>query len=332
MKGACIAVVVGLLAAPLPAAPSGITLEAYAEWHKGHDLIVDGQRVTANNRTRFKGRYRNLDSIPLGYEISVQGTRLPDGRILAEQVDARANGSALGESQIRQATDQVEAKWLTAGAVSETDAKGQERVIGRIADSGSDFARCQRILRQVAPPYVNPSSLRLHVVETKDWNAMAMGNGAIWVYSGLLHDMNDDEVAIVLSHELAHYTYEHSRRQFRKAMWGQLLMTGVGLGAQAIDSDSAKGAVALAGVFSLSTWQNGYSRDLEDQADRVGLRYAYEGGYDVNRGPALWKRFSDKYGSQNSVLNFFMGDHSTASARIANLQREIQLNYARPRS
>jgi predicted Zn-dependent protease len=105
----------------------------------------------------------------------------------------------------------------------------------------------------------------------------------------------------------------------------------VGLGAQAVDSSKTKTVVGLAGTLSLATWQNGYSRELEDQADRVGLRYAYEGGYDPNRGPALWKRFSDKYGSQNSVLNFFMGDHSTAEARIRNLQREIQLNYARPR-
>jgi hypothetical protein len=213
----------------MSAAPKGETLEAYAEWHKGHDLIVDGQRVTTDNRTRFKGKFRNLDSIPLGYEVTVQGTRLPDGRILAQQVEAKANGTALGEPQIRQATDEMEKKWLAAGKVSETDSEGKEQVIGKVVDSGNDYARVQRILARVVP---------------------------------------------------------------------------------------------------LATWQNGYSRDLEDQADRVGMRYAYEGGYDPNRGPVLWKRFSDKYGSQSSVLNFFMGDHSTAEARIRNLQREIQMNYS----
>jgi hypothetical protein len=59
----------------------------------------------------------------------------------------------------------------------------------------------------------------------------------------------------------------------------------------------------------------------------VGLRYAYEGGFDVNRGPLPWKRFLDKYGDQNRVLNFFLGGHSQASARIRNLEREIVLNY-----
>jgi len=35
-----------------------------------------------------------------------------------------------------------------------------------------------------------------------------MGNGALWVYTGLMREMSDDELAIVLGHELAHYTHE----------------------------------------------------------------------------------------------------------------------------
>ena len=66
---------------------------------------------------------------------------------------------------------------------------------------------------------------------------------------------------------------------------------------------------------------------LEDQADRVGLRYAYEGKFDVKKGPALWNRFAEKYGSQDAVTNFFFGDHSRAQVRAKNLTREIELNY-----
>ena len=156
---------------------------------------------------------------------------------------------------------------------------------------------------------------------------MAMGNGSIWVFTGLLNDMDDDEVGIILAHELAHYTHEHTRRGFKKAMLGQLVAAGVAVAAEEIDNKALREVVGLAGVFSVLAWQNGYGRDLEDQADRVGLRYAYEGGYDITKGPRLWERFRKKYGDQNSVLNFFLGDHSTASARIKNLQREIALNY-----
>ena len=74
-------------------------------------------------------------------------------------------------------------------------------------------------------------------------------------------------------------------------------------------------------------WKNGYGRSLEDQADRVGLRYAYEAGYDITKGPRLWQRFARKYGEPGKVQNFFFSDHSLSAARAAKLERELALNY-----
>jgi hypothetical protein len=74
-------------------------------------------------------------------------------------------------------------------------------------------------------------------------------------------------------------------------------------------------------------WSNGYGRNLEDQADRVGLRYAYEAGYDITKGPRLWNRFAKRYGEQGKVANFFFSDHSQSSARAAKLEKEIAFNY-----
>lgn len=89
--------------------------------------------------------------------------------------------------------------------------------------------------------------------------------------------------------------------------------------------------MAIASLVTAMTVRNGYSRNLEDQADRVGLRYAYEGGYDPRYGPALWAKFRDKYGDQNGLVNFFLGGHSQASDRIRNLDREIAYNYTSAR-
>jgi predicted Zn-dependent protease len=81
-------------------------------------------------------------------------------------------------------------------------------------------------------------------------------------------------------------------------------------------------------VLGASAWTSGYGRSHEDQADRVGLRYAAEGGFDVSKGPGLWNRFAQKYGNSPKALNFFFGDHSVAQDRARNLAREIALNYA----
>ena len=64
--------------------------------------------------------------------------------------------------------------------------------------------RVRRITGQLLPPYVEPERVRVYVVDNPEWNAMAMGNYSIYVFSGLLLDMDDDEVAIVLGHELVH--------------------------------------------------------------------------------------------------------------------------------
>lgn len=303
----------------------------YAEWHKDHDVLVDGQRITSDSRTRFKGQgITSLDAVPLGYEVNVTGVRLSDGRVAASEVEAGPNGTELFEKEVREATDQMEAKWLQGGGVFEADKEGRERLVGATVERGADVDRARRILARVVPPYVGLSAVRLHVVDTGDWNAMAMGNGALWVFTGLLRDMSDDEVAVVVGHEVAHYTHEHTRRSFRRAMWGQLILAGAALAAWQVKDEKAQAAVGLASLFSVMAFTNGYGRDLEDQADRVGLRYAYEAGYDVGRGPALWQRFRDKYGDQNRLANFFVGNHSVASARIRNLNREIALNYRRP--
>ncbi len=66
---------------------------------------------------------------------------------------------------------------------------------------------------------------------------------------------------------------------------------------------------------------------MEDQADRVGLRYAYEAGYDITKGPRLWNRFAKKYGEGNKVANFFFSDHSQSAARATKLEKEIAFNY-----
>jgi len=305
-------------------------LQGYAEWRKDHDLVIDGQRVTVDAQTKLKAKgISDVDAIPLGYEVDVKGVRLADGRVLARQLEARPNGSALFEKEVREATDEMEAKWLAEGGVFETDKDGKQRLVGKTIDEGPEVDRARRILTRVTPPYVGASRLRLHLVQTKDWNAMAMGNGAVWIFTGLLNDMDDDEIAIVVGHEVAHYTHEHTRRGFRKAMWNQLILAGVIVAAEQIKDDKKKAAVDLAAVFTVLALQNGYGRNLEDQADRAGLRYAYEGGYNVTKGPALWQRFRDKYGDQNRLLNFFLGNHSVAAARIRNLNREIALNYRR---
>jgi Zn-dependent protease with chaperone function len=303
-------------------------VEGYAEWRRGDVLIVDGQRLRVQPSTRFKGKgITGLDAIPLGFEVEAQGLRQPDGVVVVTVLEAKKNGSAMFEKEVRKATDEIEAMWLQDGSMYEPGESGRRQEIGKILQEGPTVDRVRRLMARLRPPYVQEDAVRVRVVDTKEWNAAAMGNGAVWVYTGLADEMSDDELAIVLGHELAHYTHEHSRRNAKKAMWGQIIAASAVAAVEEIDNGAARTAAGFAALISLTAWQSGYSRDLEDQADRVGLRYAHEGGFDVKNGPRLWSRFRDKYGERDKVTNFFLGSHSRPSDRIKNIERELDINY-----
>jgi Zn-dependent protease with chaperone function len=292
---------------------------------------VDGQRVRLAPGAKWKGKLRKLDQVMLGQEVRGRGARQPDGAILLREIDVRPNGdSALFESDVRLGTDALEQAWRSERVAFQAAADGHREVIGGVEEEGPDVSRIRRIVDRVAPPYLDRTRVRAYVVDSKEWNAMAMGNGAIWVFRGLLRDFDDDELAVIVGHELAHYTHEHTRRQMRSDIWKELVGAAAVAAAEAIDNDAARQSVQLAAGLTTMAWVNGYGRDLEDQADRVGLRYAHEGGYDVRVAPGVWRRFVEKYGDQDRVTNFFFSDHSQSTVRQKHLSEQIAWNYSRP--
>lgn len=308
------------------------SLDGYAEWWRNGLLIVDGQRVRLAPKGRFKGSkgLRGFADIPLGYEVKAKGRRVEGGVLEAEEVVAKENGTALFETDLRNAFDVMERQYLAARRMYDEDDQGKRQDFGRLYSSGPEVERVRRIMERLVPGYLGRRDFRVYVVENKEWNAMAAPNDSIYVFSGLLKDMDDDEVAIVLGHELAHATHEHSRKSFKKTMLIQLAALGVVAVAEEAMQDKNKRAVLqVATLLGATAWANGYGRFHEDQADRVGLRYAAEGGFDVSKGPRLWNRFAEKYGNSPKALNFFFGDHSVAEDRSRNLTREIALNYLR---
>jgi Zn-dependent protease with chaperone function len=323
-----------LTALPNAAAQSSNHTEkvsGYAEFRKGDTLIVDGQRVVAGSGAKVTGpKVSDLSSIPLGYEAKVEGTRNPSGVVVATKVEAKPNGTDDTEKQILAASDQAEKTWVDKKMMFEEGDSGKVTKIGDILESGPYVDRARKIIDKLRPSYVPANALRVRVVQTDQWNASAMANGAVWVFTGLMDSMDDDEMALVLGHELTHYTHEHIRRSVSKGSFTQILGAGASAAIGQIHSGIGQQAAAVGGQLGLSAMTSGYSRTFEDEADRVGLRYAYEAGYDPSKGVELWKKFKAKYGETDKLTNFFVGDHSRPTDRIKNIQRQIKLNYSKP--
>jgi Zn-dependent protease with chaperone function len=303
-------------------------VDGYAEFRLGDCLVADAQRVCPAPGLKFKGEgeAKSFATVPLGYELKAKGKRRADGTLLAREVEAKPNGSAMFEGEIKSATDQAEAQAREKGRFTEGDGK-KETSVGRLIEEGPRVDRVRHIVDTLLPPYLHPEDVRIYVIENKEWNAFAMGNYSIYVFTGLLDDLDDDEVAIVLGHELVHATHEHSRKQFKRDMWVQLLTLGALGATSTIDDDTKQAILGLAVLAGSTAYRSGYGRGMEDQADRVGLRYAYEAGYDITKGPRLWNRFAKKYGEGNKVASFFFSDHSQSAARATKLEKEIAYNY-----
>jgi beta-barrel assembly-enhancing protease len=320
--------------------PSGLAatvkptkVDGYLDFRKPGVLIVDGQRLRKGPGTRFKGSgaARSFESIPIGYEVHAEGTRKADGTILAAKIEAKPNGTSMFEPDVIQATNQAEQQYVKAGKIVEQGSDGKEQVLGTLKTEGPEVDRARRIVGRLLPAYVRPESVRVYVVDNKEWNAMAMANYSIYVFSGIMKDLDDDEMAIVLGHELTHATHEHSRRQAQKGLYAGAMGQAANLGLSQVKSGVARDVAKTTAALGLTAFGNVYSREYEDQADRVGLRYVYEAGYDYRKAPALWRRFAEKYGDGTPLQNFFFGDHSLSSKRADALEREIRNNYSDPK-
>ena len=322
---------------PLPRKASKKVVPArvngYLEWRRDDHLIVEGQRLTWDARTKIRNKeFVSFDAVPLGSEVMARGVRLEDGTVLAREIQVKPNGTALYEREVREQSAAAEDAMRRDGHWLQFGPKNQLQRRAPLVTQGPEYARVRAILDRILPPYLDANDARVYVVESDDWNAFAAPNGAIFVHTPLLRDTDDDELAFVLGHEIAHYTHEHVRRREKQAAWGRLAAAGAQAAIQTIDDHATQDVVSQLAVLGLHAWQNGYSRANEDQADRVGLRYAYEAGFDVRQAVRIWQRARARDGEFDRVTNFFYGSHSRPTERIRNIERQLQLNYSSARS
>jgi predicted Zn-dependent protease len=137
------------------------------------------------------------------------------------------------------------------------------------------------IVDQVGP---TPFEFKFYVINGLDPNAFAIPGGYIFVTTGLLVLAdNEQEVAAVLSHEIAHVTQRHvaqmmerSKRLNIASMAAVLAAMLAGRGGTASQAGAAM-ATATAGALQLK-----YTREMETDADQNGLHYLIKAGYDPN--------------------------------------------------
>ncbi|MEW6388070.1 MAG: M48 family metallopeptidase [Thermodesulfobacteriota bacterium] len=136
----------------------------------------------------------------------------------------------------------------------------------------------------------------------------------------------DDELALVIGHELAHQVLGHRVRQEGQKKLGRL--AGEVIGAfttltlrQLIQFDSVPGLERdLRRVAPLAT-VSVFSREDELEADAYGLWYAYQAGYDVEAAPAVLERLAAVHDKDPFMTTYFLDSHPSSLERLARLKK-----------
>ena len=169
-----------------------------------------------------------------------------------------------------------------------------------------------------------------YVLDSPKINAFCLPGGKIFVYSGLLKLVdNDDQLAAVIGHEVAHAILRHGSERVSMAMLGNLAKK---LLAKGLQVDSSKWGALFNLAYGLGT-QYGiyypYSRKFEYEADQLGLFLMYKACYDPNEAIRFWYKMMR---SAKAHIPEFLSTHPSDMHRIEALRKYIKELRTIPRN
>ena len=166
------------------------------------------------------------------------------------------------------------------------------------------------VFRQDAPGW----NWEVNVIGSDDLNAFCMPGGKIVFYSGLIKRLalSDNEIAVVMGHEIAHALREHSREQVSQALAAS---AAIDIGAAVFGWGGTASSLASLGYDALIATR--FSRTDEKEADRIGLELAARAGFDPAAGVTLWQKMM-KAGEGKPPE--FLSSHPADEKRVAEVQ------------
>jgi len=188
-----------------------------------------------------------------------------------------------------------------------------QQLTARVRKIALDLERSTAVFRNDAPSW----NWEVNTLATDELNAYAMPGGKIMVYEGIVKrlQLNDNEIAAIMGHEIAHALREHSRERVSRQYGQQLAISGAAA-LSGLDASIAD----LANMVATVTFQLPFSREQEAEADIVGLELMARSGYDPNAAVSLWQKMIAMEKQQQPE---FLSTHPSPATRIDGLRALI---------
>jgi len=218
--------------------------------------------------------------------------------------------------------------------------EAQERQMGEAAyletlkksrvSTRSDWqAQLRRVGQRIAAAADKPEyKWEFNVIQGKEINAFALPGGKVAFWEGIMPVAQDDNgVAVIMGHEIAHALARHGAERASQQMGaqaiGQILALGVGQVSPGMEDEFMQlyGLGATVGV--LMPW----GRTQESEADRIGLNLMAKAGYDPATAIAFWERMSKAGGDKPPE---FLSTHPSDETRMRQIREwlpEAKANF-----
>lgn len=247
-----------------------------------------------------------LTLLALGAMAGCQSTT-SGGVVGAERKQLLLVSSAELDQMAARAYGQLQAESRKKGTLN-TDAA----LTSRVRAIAARVTPQTRVFRSDAPGW----KWEVNTISSDELNAFCMPGGKIMFYTGLIKRLNlsDDEIAVVMGHEIAHALREHSREQVSQAIAAQAT---IGIGAALLGLGDGAASLANAGYEALIATT--FSRSDESEADRIGLELSARAGYDPRAGITLWQKML-KAGQGGSRPPEFLSTHPAEASRIQQIE------------
>jgi hypothetical protein len=261
-----------------------------------------------------------------GLHVVYTGLRRSDGRITAERVELGPSAPASAYKMPRD-LEVARAKDPQTG-IGVIEFRQGKKVQGRMKLLA--VPSVQEYVSQLGDSLLPSGSkgtaraleFRFFVVEDPTINAAALPEGTLLVNTGLLGAVdNEAQLAFVLSHEIAHVLQVHHQREVEETRGKRIGLTIAGLAAGAF--------IGNVGLFmaeiGIASVVNGHQRELENQADRLGLQNIIEHGYDPREAPKFSRMIIERY-SQRTTSRVW-SNHDSMLMRGSFLTTQLMRQY-----
>jgi len=205
----------------------------------------------------------------------------------------------------------------------------------KVIRSGKDAERIQTIGKKIAAAveqYYRKNNMakelenfawEFNLVEDKTVNAWCMPGGKVVFYTGIMPICADDDgVAVVMGHEIAHAVARHGNERMSQGLLAQFGGAALSVAVSSQPSATQDLFMTAFGVGANLGVLLPFSRKHESEADKLGLVFMTMAGYNPEKAPEFWQRMAGGGGNQPPE---FLSTHPNSATRIKDLTNYIPI-------